>query len=323
MRPVENVINVPDTVLVGRNRHPHSLVSVQQEHPQVEAEGLSADIKPLMNFSCFLKPKFKITGKKNSGKGWFYKKVNVYDYSPDDLTEEYESCDNKWYFLTSRERKHLSGKLSHQQTRNIGTWKATRKDTSVCDDVTERVLGRKRCLVYLDKNKRKTPWLMHEYTLNDPIIPFGSRGQYNHKNKMTDWVLCKIYKKETKNQNVNINMADQVQNMRNTDEPSPTRRKQSVDQENNHSGTNVQTEIPVSFMLTSKQWSDLSNAHVGASATQSFQFSSGASSSSSMVVPHKDDGFTDHVDDQDMSCSRSSGSNGHQPEPEDNATNGF
>ncbi|PWA37407.1 NAC domain-containing protein [Artemisia annua] len=126
--------------------------------------------------ACFLKPKFKITCKKNSGKGWFYKKVNVYDYSSDDLT---------------------------------GTWKATRKDTSVCDDVTERVLGRKRCLVYLDKNKRKTPWLMHEYTLNDPIIPFGCRGQYNHKNKMTDWVLCKIYKKETKNQNVNINMADQ------------------------------------------------------------------------------------------------------------------
>ncbi|PWA99510.1 NAC domain-containing protein [Artemisia annua] len=148
--------------------------------------------------ACFLKPKFKITGKKNSGKGWFYKKVNVYDYSPDDLTEEYESCDNKWYFLKSRERKHLSGKRSHQQTRNIGTWKATRKDTSVCDDVTEQVLGRKRCLVYLDKNKRKTPWLMHEYTLNDPIIPFGSRGQYNNKNKMADWVLCKIYKKETK-----------------------------------------------------------------------------------------------------------------------------
>lgn len=85
--------------------------------------------------------------------------------------------------------------------------------------------------------------------------------------QMANWVLCKIYKKETNNQNANINMADQVQNMRNPDESSPTRRKQSVDQENNHSGTNVQTEIPVWFMLTWKQWSDLNNAHVGSSQT--------------------------------------------------------
>ncbi|GKE73192.1 hypothetical protein Tco_1535233, partial [Tanacetum coccineum] len=33
--------------------------------------------------SCFLKPKFN-TGKKNSGKGWFYEKLDVYDYSPND-----------------------------------------------------------------------------------------------------------------------------------------------------------------------------------------------------------------------------------------------
>nr|GEW69998.1 hypothetical protein [Tanacetum cinerariifolium] len=133
--------------------------------------------------SCFLKPKFN-TRKKNSGKGWFYEKLDVYDYSPNDLTKEYESCDNKWYFLTLRERKHLSGNRSHRQTRNLDAL--------------------------------------------DPIKPIGSRGQYKHKYKMADWVLCKIYKKEA-----NINVADQVQNTRNQDEPSLSRRRLSVNKENN------------------------------------------------------------------------------------------
>lgn len=93
------------------------------------------------------------------------------------ITEKYESCENKWYFLTSR---------SHRQMRNLGTWKATaNKVTMVRDDVTQRVLGRKRCLAYFDENKLKTPWLMHEYTMNDPkIATIGSRGHYKDKNKV-------------------------------------------------------------------------------------------------------------------------------------------
>ena len=70
--------------------------------------------------------------------------------------------------------------------RNLGIWKATaNKDTMVRDDVTQRVLGRKRCLAYFDENKLKTPWLMDEYTMNDPkIATIGSRGHYKDKNKV-------------------------------------------------------------------------------------------------------------------------------------------
>ncbi|GJY23685.1 NAC domain-containing protein [Tanacetum coccineum] len=288
----------------------------------------------LVLISCFLKPKFK-TGKKNSGKGWFYEKLNVYDYNPDDLTEEYESCDNKWYFLTLRERKHLSGKRSHRQTRNLGTWKATGKDTTVCDHVTQRVLGRKRCLVFHDKNKCKTPWLMHEYTFNYPIKPIGSRGQYKHKNEMDDWVLCKIYKKEA-----NIHVADQLQNTRNQDEPSPSRRRLSVNLENNvhvgssqtlpstsvNTSTHSETKQPMPMFcgsnVTQTAIKDPSRdngkqvqASIGnstceyyhnksrPSVTQGFQFSSSASSSSSVVAPCKVDVYT-HValPDDLMTC---------------------
>nr|GFC69060.1 hypothetical protein [Tanacetum cinerariifolium] len=62
---------------------------------------------------------------------------------------------------------------------------ASAKDTMVCDDVTQRVLRRKRRLAYFDANKLKMPWLMHEYTMNDPkIVTSGSRGHYKDNNKI-------------------------------------------------------------------------------------------------------------------------------------------
>ncbi|GJZ60057.1 hypothetical protein Tco_0615873 [Tanacetum coccineum] len=171
--------------------------------------------------------------------------------------------------------------------------------------------------------------------------------------KMADWVLYKIYKKEA-----NINVADQNQNTRNQDEPSPSRRRLSVNQEHNvhvgssqtlpstsitsiHSNTMQPMPMFCSSIVTQTTFQDPSRdlgkqvqPSIGSSTceyydnksrpsvTQGFQFSSGASSSSSMVHGVASQGGCSESRCStgcfhDMSCSRINGSNGHH------ATNGF
>ncbi|KAI3716918.1 hypothetical protein L1987_68147 [Smallanthus sonchifolius] len=121
--------------------------------------------------------------------------VNLYHHTPEQLTRNYRGCEGKWYFLTSRERKYEKGDVPNRRTGDFGYWKTTQKYTSVYDDVIRgRVVGRRRSLAYHDEKGLKTPWLMHEYTTDDPNLPVGS-GQYCNK-VLTDWVLCTIYKKK-------------------------------------------------------------------------------------------------------------------------------
>ncbi|KAK9064230.1 hypothetical protein SSX86_015610 [Deinandra increscens subsp. villosa] len=124
--------------------------------------------------------------------------VNLYNYSPEQLTTEYRPCDDKWYFLTSRERKYQKGDVPNRRTRDFGFWKMTQKFTKVYRDETRReVIGRKGSLAFYDEKGCKTSWLMHEYTMDDPNFPVGSRK--NDKKVLTDWVLCTIYKKKNSN----------------------------------------------------------------------------------------------------------------------------
>lgn len=156
-------------------------------------------------------------------------------------------------------------------------------------DVTNRVVGSRSSLVYIDEKQRKTPWLMQEYTTENPNIPKESRKHNTNQKKMTDcWVLCKIYKIKVSNKKADNNLADQEeaiveQNHRLEEEPSPRRKRLSmadqasyqsngpehvqIQESSHHSGTDVQNVAPVQFMLTSNQQSDLNNVHVGSSQT--------------------------------------------------------
>ncbi|PWA89710.1 NAC domain-containing protein [Artemisia annua] len=205
----------------------------------------------------YLKPKIE-TGKRHPNCRYY--EVNIYDCSPDELTAkpEYRSCENKWYFLTWMERKHPNGSRPNRQTRNGGRWKASQARAAV-KDVTNRVVGSRLSLDYFDEKKRKTPWLMHEYTTKNPNIS-----------------------KESQKHNTDKNMAIVEQNHQSEDEPSLRRRRLSTDQEsyqsngaehvhiqksNHQSGTDVQIVAPVQIMLTSNQQSDLNNVHVESSHT--------------------------------------------------------
>nr|XP_043630141.1 NAC domain-containing protein 2-like [Erigeron canadensis] len=134
--------------------------------------------------------------------------VNIYNYNPDDLANEYRSCDNKWYFLTPRERQCPKGSRPNRKVGNFGKWKAAQKDAAVLD-VKGQEVGRKRSLNFMDENGIKTSWLMQEYTTTHPNLPIGTGPQ----TMLSNWVLCKIYKlKEEKNGTTgNVNQAKQQQ----------------------------------------------------------------------------------------------------------------
>ncbi|PWA81143.1 NAC domain-containing protein [Artemisia annua] len=130
----------------------------------------------------------------------------------------------------------------------------------------------------------KTDWLMHEYTTNNPNIPRGSQEHKEDSNKLTGWVLCKIYKKEKKPAKDNVRYPEEaivLQNQQLQDEPSPRHRRLSLNQEGNQSNgreqvpvqeTNYRSEKDVQvelalFLRTSNQQSNLNIVHVRASQT--------------------------------------------------------
>ncbi|KAI3715832.1 hypothetical protein L6452_22820 [Arctium lappa] len=138
--------------------------------------------------------------------------VNLYDHHPQQLAETYRGSENKWYFLTSRERKYPRGSRPNRSTKEFGTWKATQKSTIVYDDNRRQMVGYKTNLAFYDDKGHKTPWLMQEYTTDDPNLPFGSGQNGNELNK---YVLCKVYKKGTIRNRDDDQAAEEIRNVRN------------------------------------------------------------------------------------------------------------
>ena len=88
------------------------------------------------------------------------------------LAEQYRSHENKWYFLTSRDRKYPKGNRPDRAVLGkLGTWKTTQKHRPVYDATSGQMVGHKGSLAYFE-NEIKTMWLMHEYTINGPNLPF-------------------------------------------------------------------------------------------------------------------------------------------------------
>ncbi|KAJ9553037.1 hypothetical protein OSB04_017082 [Centaurea solstitialis] len=102
--------------------------------------------------------------------------VYLYDHHPQQLSETYRAAsENKWYFLTPRERRYPKGSLPKRSSKKFGRWKATQTRTDVYDDVnTQMVVGKSASFAFLDDKGHKTEWLMYEYTTDDPELPFGS-----------------------------------------------------------------------------------------------------------------------------------------------------
>nr|WLO57532.1 transcription factor NAC 721089 [Lonicera caerulea] len=98
--------------------------------------------------------------------------------------------EKEWYFFSPRDRKYPNGSRPNRVA-GSGYWKATGTDKFIFTE--GRKVGIKKALVfYIGKAPKgtKTNWIMHEYRVSMPQRKNGSA-------KLDDWVLCRIYKKNS------------------------------------------------------------------------------------------------------------------------------
>ncbi|CAL1352812.1 unnamed protein product [Linum trigynum] len=116
--------------------------------------------------------------------------IDLYKYDPWVLPEKAMFGEKEWYFFSPRDRKYPNGSRPNRVA-GSGYWKATGTDKVITTE--GRKAGIKKALVfYVGKAPKgtKTNWIMHEYRLLDSTRKHGST-------KLDDWVLCRIYKKNS------------------------------------------------------------------------------------------------------------------------------
>ncbi|TMW96433.1 hypothetical protein EJD97_007373 [Solanum chilense] len=120
--------------------------------------------------------------------------IDLHTCEPWQLPEVAKLNSNEWYFFSFRDRKYATGFRTNRATIS-GYWKATGKDRTVFDPQTGALIGMRKTLVFY-KNRAphgiKTGWIMHEFRLENPHIP-----------PKEDWVLCRVFFKGTKDENIN------------------------------------------------------------------------------------------------------------------------
>uniref|UniRef100_A0A7N0RER4 NAC domain-containing protein n=1 Tax=Kalanchoe fedtschenkoi TaxID=63787 RepID=A0A7N0RER4_KALFE len=116
--------------------------------------------------------------------------VDLYKFDPWVLPSKANFGEKEWYFFSPRDRKYPNGSRPNRVA-GSGYWKATGTDKVITTE--GRKVGIKKALVfYIGKAPKgtKTNWIMHEYRLFE-----GSRRHSGPK--LDDWVLCRIYKKNS------------------------------------------------------------------------------------------------------------------------------
>ncbi|KAL0328503.1 UNVERIFIED_CONTAM: NAC domain-containing protein JA2 [Sesamum calycinum] len=116
--------------------------------------------------------------------------VDLYKFDPWDLPSKALFGEKEWYFFSPRDRKYPNGSRPNRVA-GSGYWKATGTDKIITTE--GRKVGIKKALVfYVGKAPKgtKTNWIMHEYRLSES-------PRKNGGNKLDDWVLCRIYKKNS------------------------------------------------------------------------------------------------------------------------------
>uniref|UniRef100_A0A803MH92 NAC domain-containing protein n=1 Tax=Chenopodium quinoa TaxID=63459 RepID=A0A803MH92_CHEQI len=116
--------------------------------------------------------------------------IDLYKFDPWILPSKAMFGEKEWYFFSPRDRKYPNGSRPNRVA-GSGYWKATGTDKIITTQ--GRKVGIKKALVfYVGKAPKgtKTNWIMHEYRLTENTRKSGS-------SKLDDWVLCRIYKKNS------------------------------------------------------------------------------------------------------------------------------
>ncbi|XP_057461784.1 NAC domain-containing protein JA2L-like [Actinidia eriantha] len=119
--------------------------------------------------------------------------IDLYKFDPWVLPSKAIFGEKEWYFFSPRDRKYPNGSRPNRVA-GSGYWKATGTDKIITTE--GRRVGIKKALVfYVGKAPKgtKTNWIMHEYRLSEPSRKNGST-------RLDDWVLCRIYKKNSSSQ---------------------------------------------------------------------------------------------------------------------------
>ncbi|KAH7672395.1 NAC domain-containing protein [Dioscorea alata] len=130
--------------------------------------------------------------------------VDIYKFDPWDLPAKAVFGDKEWYFFTPRDRKYPNG-VRPNRAAISGYWKATGTDKQIHSNTNKKNIGVKKALVFYrgkPPKGQKTCWIMHEYRLTDSQTQQHKLKYVKPKEssmRLDDWVLCRIYKKNTVN----------------------------------------------------------------------------------------------------------------------------
>ncbi|KAK6157411.1 hypothetical protein DH2020_011659 [Rehmannia glutinosa] len=122
--------------------------------------------------------------------------IDLYKFDPWDLPSKAIFGEKEWYFFSPRDRKYPNGSRPNRVA-GSGYWKATGTDKIITTQ--GRKVGIKKALVfYVGKAPKgtKTNWIMHEFRFSEPPRKNGSA-------RLDEWVLCRIYKKNSSAQKAN------------------------------------------------------------------------------------------------------------------------
>ncbi|MQL80117.1 hypothetical protein Taro_012566 [Colocasia esculenta] len=136
--------------------------------------------------------------------------VDLYKFDPWELPGKASFGAEEWYFFSPRDRKYPNGARPNRAATS-GYWKATGTDKPILASGGTQKVGVKKALVFYGGKPPKgvkTNWIMHEYRLSDgvssskttpPGADAASGSKTNDKSslRLDDWVLCRIYKKNS------------------------------------------------------------------------------------------------------------------------------
>ncbi|KAI8557764.1 hypothetical protein RHMOL_Rhmol04G0035100 [Rhododendron molle] len=148
--------------------------------------------------------------------------IELYKFDPWELPAKATFGEVEWYFFTPRDRKYPNGARPNRAATS-GYWKATGTDKPILTSGGTQKVGVKKALVFYEGKPPKgikTSWVMHEYRIADhkpSSKPPGFHAGHNKGSlRLDDWVLCRIYKKNSAPRPVDHEMDDSMCNMLST-----------------------------------------------------------------------------------------------------------
>eukprot|EP01018_Ginkgo_biloba_P022358 Gb_35309 [translate_table: standard] len=125
--------------------------------------------------------------------------VDLYKFDPWELPGKATFGEQEWYFFSPRDRKYPNGARPNRAATS-GYWKATGTDKPILTSGGTQKVGVKKALVFYGGRPPKgikTNWIMHEYRLADSGARPSNLASKKGSLRLDDWVLCRIYKKNS------------------------------------------------------------------------------------------------------------------------------